>query len=120
MKLIFVYNADGDFASSIKDTAHKIVSPGSYPCNLCRLTYPLVLTDREWKKFVESLPHEVSFLHRDEFQKQYPSQNQIQLPAVIKEDSSGIRLLISRNEINKAKSVRELIKLVSNALSKEN
>lgn len=48
MKLIFVYNSDSTFASLIKDTAHKLASPTTYPCNLCRLTYPVALMDKEW------------------------------------------------------------------------
>lgn len=119
MKLIFVYNADSDFASSVKDTAHKLISPSTYPCNLCKLTYPLVSMDREWKKFVESLPYKVSFLHRDELHNQYPKQKGIRLPAVFKEDSSGIRLFVSHDEISKAKNVQELIQAVKRFLAKQ-
>lgn len=116
-KLIFVYNADSDFVSSVKDTAHKFMSPGTYPCNLCKLTYPLISMNREWKKFIKSLPCEVEFLHRDEFHKQYPGQENVQLPAVFQEDASGIRLFINQAEINKAKNLAELIKIVGGYLS---
>ena len=119
MKLIFVYNSDGTFASLIKDTAHKLVSPKTYPCNLCRLTYPVAFMQEEWKNFIKSLPHEVVFLHRDEFHKQYPEQKEIRLPAVFKKDSSGMRLLISYDEINKAKNVQELIGAVKHFLAKQ-
>lgn len=119
MKLIFVYNSDGTFASLVKDTAHKLVSPTTYPCNLCRLTYPVALMDKEWKRFIESLPYEVSFLHRDEFYKQYPKQKEIRLPAVFKEDPSGMRPFISHNEIDKTKSVQELIEAVKLFLAKQ-
>lgn len=120
MKLIFVYNSDGTFASLIKDTAHKLTSPTTYSCNLCRLTYPIALMDKGWKKFIESLPYKVEFLHRDEFHKQYPDQKRIKLPAVFKEDPSVLRLLISHDEINKAQNIQELIKLVEHLLPKQN
>ena len=120
MKLIFVYNANSDFASSVKDTVRKFVSPKTHPCNLCRITYPRIAMDNKWKKFIESLPHEAVFLHGDEFHKQYPDQKQIRLPAVFTEDSSKIRLLVSHNEINKAQNIQELIKLVGNLLLKQN
>lgn len=120
MKLIFIYNADGDFASSVKGAAHKLVSPDTYPCNLCKLTYPLVSVNHEWRRFVKSLPHEVFFLHRNEFYKQYPDQKQVRLPAVFAEDAPKIRLLIPDVEINKAQNIQELIKLVENSLSKQN
>ncbi|MCI0566382.1 GTPase [bacterium] len=119
MKLIFVYNADGAFASTIKDTAHKLISPQTYQCNLCRLTYPVAFVQKEWKKFVDSLPHEVSFLHRDEFHKQYPQQKGVPLPAVFTEDASEVDLLIPESEINKAQSIQELISIVKRSLSKE-
>jgi len=119
MKLIFVYNSDGAIASLIKDTAHKLVSPKTYPCNLCRLTYPLASMKGEWRKFIESLPHEVVFLHRDEFREQYPDQKNVQLPAVFKTDTSAPQLLISHNEINKAKNLSELIEVVKKSLSNQ-
>lgn len=120
VKLLFVYNANSDFASSVKDTAHKLVSPDTYQCNLCKLTYPLISIDREWKKFVESLPYEVAFLHRDEFHTQYPEQKNIQLPAVFAEDASEIRLLINHVEINKAANLAELIKIVDGFIPRPN
>ena len=120
MKLIFVYNLDSNVASLIKDTAHKLVSPETEPCNLCRLIYPLASMKREWRKFIESSPHKVVFLHRDEFQKQYPDQKNVQLPAVFRVDPSAIQILISHNEINKAKNLSELIEIVNRFLLKLN
>lgn len=116
MKLIFVYNADSSFFALIKGTAHKLASPETYPCNLCKLTYPFASMDKEWKSFINSLPHQTEFLHRDEFAAQYPKQTNISLPAVFIEDTSGIRLLISAEEINKAKNIDELVTITKNAL----
>jgi hypothetical protein len=39
MKLLFVYNADSGLFNSIAEAAHKIVSPQTYRCDLCRITY---------------------------------------------------------------------------------
>ncbi len=116
MKMIFVYNSDGTIGSLIKDTAHKIVSPKTYPCNLCRITYPGVTMQEEWEKFITSLPQDVVFLHRDEFQKHYPNQRGVRLPAAFVEDAAGPKLLIPHTEINKAQSVHDLIKVVEHYL----
>lgn len=116
MRLIFVYNADGSLISLIKDTAHKLALPATYPCNLCRLTYPIASMDKTWKNFIASLPHDVVFLHRDEFQKKYPGRRDAPLPAVFQEDSSGISLLVSREEIDAAKNLSELIQVIQRAL----
>lgn len=118
MKLIFVYNSDGTIASLIKDTAHKIVSPKTYPCNLCRITYPGVTMQEEWQKFIQSLSYEVIFLHRDEFRKQYPEKNDVQLPAAFTESSVGLEILIPYTEINKANNVKDLIEMVKHFLPK--
>ena len=120
MKLIFVYNSDGTLGSLIKDTAHKIVSPKTYQCNLCRITYPGVTMQEGWEKFIKSLPHDVVFLHRDEFQKQYPNQRDAQLPAAFVEDATGLKLFIPHTEINKAQNVEDLIEVVKRFLLNKN
>ncbi|MBI4159987.1 GTPase [Candidatus Wolfebacteria bacterium] len=120
MKLIFVYNADGTFASLIKDIAHKLVSPSTYPCNLCRITYPGMTMQEDWQKFVQSLPHEVIFLHRDEFRAQCPDWKDTPLPAVFSHDEAEIKILIDNMEINKAKSAADLIKITRKYVVKSN
>lgn len=119
VKFIFVYNSDGTVLSLVKDTAHKVVSPDTYPCNLCRIIYPGVTMQEDWRKFIQSLPHEVIFLHRDEFRKRYPNQKSIQLPAVFTERASDVALFVPHTEINKTKNIGELIETVKRFLSKQ-
>jgi len=38
-RLIFVYNAESGTMNSAIDFAHKMLSPETYECNLCRITY---------------------------------------------------------------------------------
>ncbi|MBI4160733.1 MAG: GTPase [Candidatus Yanofskybacteria bacterium] len=118
MKLIFVYNSDGTIPSLIKDAAHKVISPGTYSCNLCRITYSGMAMQKTWRTFTQSLPYEVIFLHRDEFRKEYPSQKDIRLPALFVEGTLGLSLLIPHMEINKAKNVDGLIEIVKHFLPK--
>lgn len=119
MKLIFVYNIDSNLFALIAGTAHKLAAPKTYQCNLCKLTYPFASMDKEWKKFVASLPYQAVFLHRDEFHKQYPNQKDNPLPAVFIEDNSVIRLLVSAEEVNKANNISELIEITKRLLPKE-
>ena len=70
-KLIFVYNADGGILNMFKDLIHKNVSPETYLCSLCAVTYDNLGMKREWKQFVSSLGHEVEFPHRDELAKEH-------------------------------------------------
>jgi len=76
--------------------------------------------DKEWKKFVTSLPYQAVFLHRDEFNEQYPKQKNTPLPAVFIEDASDIRLLISNEEIGKAKNISELIEITKHFMPTQN
>lgn len=65
-RLIFVYNADGGIAQGLLDAVHKAVSPSTYPCSLCAITYGALRMDRKWRAWLEALPMPVVFLHKDE------------------------------------------------------
>lgn len=117
MKLLFVYNADGSFGATLRDTAKKIATPKHQECNLCAITYPLFAMDKEWSDFTKSLPHEVVFLHRDEFRSKYPDRASESLPAVFAEDGNGLHALIPSEAINGVHTVPELEALVQKAVS---
>lgn len=65
--IVFVYNADSGLLNEMKDYVHKIVSPASYGCKLCAITYGRIGIKDQWKAFIEQLGIPVRFLHRDEF-----------------------------------------------------
>lgn len=111
-KLLFVYNADTGLFSVITDYAHKIISPKTYPCNLCALTYGNMGMNNKWKEFISNLKVPINFLHRDEFVKQYASDDS-QLPGAFLQQGESVTLLITHEEINKCSSVDELIDLVN-------
>ena len=54
-ELILVYNADSDLFSLIKDALHKILSPSTYQCNLCSLTFGMIGMRDEWKALRKQL-----------------------------------------------------------------
>jgi hypothetical protein len=80
-RLLFVYNADGGPLAGLKDAFHKILSPATYPCSLCALTYGATSMRPEWRAFIKALPMPVDFLHRDEFAWAYPGAAAARLPA---------------------------------------
>ena len=51
-EIYFIYNAKGGKWNYIVDTVHKYVSPNTYECNLCQITYDLKMK-RAWKDFIE-------------------------------------------------------------------
>ena len=80
-RLLFVYNADGGLLPGLMDAFHKILSPATYACSLCAITYGTTSMRPEWKDFIKSLPVSVEFLHRDEFVRAYPQHRAQPLPA---------------------------------------
>ena len=85
MKLIFVYNADSGLISGLKDMVHKIVSPETYECSLCAITYGNTGMHGQWRDFVDSLDADVEFLYRDELSDRYDI-NDVDLPAAFKKE----------------------------------
>ncbi|MFZ3591156.1 hypothetical protein ACOI1C_18405 [Bacillus sp. DJP31] len=112
-EVLFVYNAKSGILNGIQDLVHKIVSPKTYPCHLCDLTYGMVGMKSEWRTFVESLPFDVLFLHLDEL----PTDLLVaDYPCVFVRMNDGVRLLISREELQTYQSISEIISGVTSAL----
>src|SRR5689334_20118258 len=105
-QLIFVYNADGGIFGTLADFAHKIFSPSTYSCNLCALTHGDFIMKHEWRSFIQTLPLEVIFLHRDAFQKQYniPSP----MPGAFLRAHETLTEIISKQEIEGCASLDAL------------
>jgi hypothetical protein len=110
-KLIFVYNADSGLRNAIKDSAHKILSPKTYQCKLCDLTFGPFKEKKKWKKFRKESGVEMKFLHADEFEKLYKSKFRPSfiLPVVLIENQYDLDILISHEGLDELKSVDELI-----------
>ena len=110
--IIFVYNADSGLFNMLTDYFQKMVSPSKYSCNLCAITFGGTGMKKEWKTFIAGLDLPVEFLHRDEFLNRYPAMD-VKFPAAFVKSGSDISLLITHTEINKAKSMEDLIHLVT-------
>jgi len=127
MRLIFVYNANSDLFSSVTDYARKLLKPDTYQCNLCKITYDNLGMKKRWKRFIKDLEaegHEIEFLHKDELEANYGSQD-VPLPCCFSvKNSDGnekerkkLRLLIPANEIDKAKNIDDMMGIVRKSLS---
>ena len=109
-QLIFVYNADSSIFSTLTDFAHKLLSPSTYQCHLCALTFGNFSEKQEWKSIVESLPLKTIFLHKDEFEKQYNIRTA--LPAAFLRKNEAVNEIISKQEIESCNSLPELRRVV--------
>ncbi|RTQ51432.1 hypothetical protein EJV47_06405 [Hymenobacter gummosus] len=88
-QLLFVYNATSGPGHALLDSLHKVVSPGTYPCKLCGLTYGLTSMRAEWKQFLQTLPLPARFVYRDELPAAYPALVGQALSAIFLEDEAG-------------------------------
>jgi hypothetical protein len=107
-RLVFVYAVDGGTVPSIMNYVHKMVSPGTYRCNMCALTYGTFGAKKEWTSFLESLQHETVFLHRDELAERYPAVKD-PLPAVFVERDGALSMVVDAAAMTQAKTLDELM-----------
>lgn len=102
--LLFVYNADSGFLNAIKDGIEKITDLEGYGCKLCGLSYGVATMKGSWRRFLNTLPIESKFLHRDEFNKMY--QNHTPLPATFIEEDNTLTLIISSEEYGELSTLK--------------
>jgi len=114
--ILFVYNADSGLFNILTDIAHKIFAPQTYECNLCAITYGNFAMRAEWKEFLETLDHEMEFLHRDEFSGRYPGMPP-ELPAIFLKDGGLLEPMITAAEINACTSIADLKALITSRLN---
>jgi len=116
-KLIFVYNADSGLLNAIKDLIHKNVSPETYPCSLCAVTYNNLGMRREWRQFIQQLGRTVEFLHRDELEEKYAVKDVLLPAAFTKCMGEAPRIWLSAEMMNSCRSLGDLQQLVMSNLN---
>lgn len=111
-RLVIVYNANAGIAAGVMDSVHKILSPSTYPCQLCAVTYGLVAMKREWRAFIDGLGMEVIFHHRPDFRAAFPQAADWPLPLVAVEEGGALRELVSAAEFADIADLPSLIRMV--------
>ncbi|MGE0566517.1 MAG: hypothetical protein AB7O73_01095 [Bacteroidia bacterium] len=115
-KLLFVYNADGGLFSKVSDFAHKILSPSTYPCSLCALTYDNFGIKNEWAEFLSKLNVEQEFFHKDDFLKKH-KHYETTFPAIFLEKETTLQLLIPSAMIDACISLQDLEQIITAKLN---
>ncbi len=117
-KLLFIYNADGNLFSKITDFAHKILSPSTYACNLCIITYDAFGMKKEWAEFLRELNIETIFFHKDEFLKKYGKQK-AEFPAIYSEKGNLMEVIIPNAMIDACLSLEDLEQVITAKLKSQ-
>ena len=103
-RLIFIYNANGGLVQMALDSLHKTLSPSTYPCSLCAVTYGSLRMEPKWRKWLAELPMPAVFQHKDD-----TPHKSIPLPAVLRERRGQVEVLIDAPTLNSLGTLDELI-----------
>ena len=105
--IYFIYNAKGDVFSVIGDFFHKSLSPKTYPCKLCDLSYGPIMKKKVWKDFLDTLDIDYKFLYKNEIDE---FSNRIdELPVILIGNKDNVEVLLSKEEIDRSKDIYSLI-----------
>jgi hypothetical protein len=113
LELVIVYNLNKN--SGKKKLFCKYFSPSKYPCHLTVITQNIFGLKRSWKKFLDSLPMDVRILYKDEFKKEFSESlsdiDEVEFPCVYIKKGDLLEPFISNKEIERTKSLDDLIDL---------
>ena len=121
-QLVFIYNAKNGLINGMFDYVHKFVSPETYQCNLCSITYDMGGKKDQRTEYLNRLPLRVQFAYKNNilesnFNVNYKNQS---LPCVFLIKDKKQFLILSSREINKMETLDELKKILSKKLIKSN
>lgn len=121
-KLLFIYNANSGKRNALLDSAHKILSPSTYDCHLCDITFGVFSENRTWKRFREQRNMEMVFLHKDEFAEQYASKfgYKFTFPIILAETEDELQVYVGTEELNTLENAEALIDLINKRGSTDN
>lgn len=111
MKLVFVYNAEAGLVRGIMDSIHKLVSPSTYKCDLCAITYGLTRMKDDWRAWLEQFGGPVQFFHRTDFRQVWPGID-VQLPAILAQENGALKVLVSATELAHIDDVSQLVAIL--------
>ncbi|MEI6419186.1 MAG: hypothetical protein WCO82_08965 [Sphingomonadales bacterium] len=119
-RLLIVYNANAGLVAGALDTLHKIVSPATYPCALCGITYGLTGMRAEWRAFLAELGLETVFHHRPDFRAAWPQAANWSLPLVALERDGVLTQLVAAADFAGANDLPALQSLLAARLLSAN
>lgn len=111
-ELIFVYNANSGKINAGIDFLHKAISPSTYECNLCNITYGIFTERSKWKKYRQEKGVEMKFYYKDQFEQEF--KKKIDYPVVV--ESPGLEIFLSSDQINQLEDLDQLIETIDQKL----
>ncbi len=96
-RLVGVYNAQGTLRGEVAYWVGARL--GRDHCGLCDITHGMFVEKKEWKHCRETLPVPFDLFHADDQPENVSALLGQQLPAVVAETESGLRLLLSPQQL---------------------
>ena len=118
-QLIFIYKANSGPSSQILDFIHKIASPETYECNLCKLTYGNFSMKDSWSVYIDSIDIPVVFHYEDTIENESKDIKEALKPCVFIKQGNETKEILNYKEINKCKNLDQLIQLLDAKLKKD-
>ncbi len=104
-----IYNANSGKWQGLLDSGHKLLSPSTYSCDVCKLTYGLTSMKSSWKSFLDEIDKDVLFYHKDE----WPDSAKYELPVIIKKkNGKTVEWVLEKKDFETIKNLDGLIELV--------
>ncbi len=107
MELVFVYNAKTDVISAVTDYAHKVLSPSTYKCDLCQLTYHNLGQRKAWKAFKKSSNAKMEFWYIRQFEQEFKFS--ADYPVIFERKNGKLEIVLDKDQLSAFKDVDELI-----------
>lgn len=116
-RLVFVYNANAGLLAGALDSIHKTLSPATYACDLCALTYGALTMRPLWRQWLQSISMEADFYHRPDFRLAYPAFENEPLPLVGILSDAGLSVLLDRDALSQFQTLDELVAALQSKLA---
>ncbi len=118
--LLFVYNANSNPWSKLFDAVHKVVSPETYACGLCKLTHGVLKEKELWTTFRKQSASRMVFLYKDQFLKLHGVKNELfSFPIILQHSDGKYQPLITTKELRGFKKTEDLINFLQEQLKKK-
>lgn len=117
--MFFVYNVKSDIWNKYLDNLHKIISPATYPCDLCSITHGNFSKKKAWKDFRENSDYGFIFMYKDEFLGAYSNleDKSFSFPIIFQKQGEKIDLLYDSERLSSLNSAEELIEFLKKKMS---
>lgn len=110
MEIFFVYNAKKGFGNKLMDGMHKVVSPSTYACDLCAVTYHAVGKRKAWKDFLKNMPIPVRFYYTNSIPSEFDKN--FEYPAVLRYENSSVSCILDKQDFAAINDLNEFIVLL--------